>query len=263
MRLILIMMILLQQSLMAAEVVGKILASEGSVSAKSVEGERTLSKDSDVLLLETIVVGAASRAQILFSDGALLNLIPNTEFRVNTYRYKVAAQTDQASSELLKGGMRLLSGSIAKKNPNEFDIKTPSATIGLRGTVVEVALDGTRLFVGVEFGRALVSNSAGSKMIGVGEKNQYIVVPGENLPPEFVLKRPDELKLSIFTPPPQGRSIDQVRQSQPSATLAPTNKGAAPAPSTTAPTTGEAPASGGTTTPKTSGGGASIQGGPC
>jgi len=262
MRLTLILIILLQQNLFAAEVVGKILASEGSVRAKSEAEERTLSKDSDVYLLETIIVGAASRAQILFSDGALMNLIPNTEFRVNTYRYKVAAQADQASSELLKGGLRLLSGSIAKKNPNEFDIKTPSATIGLRGTVVELALDGARLFVGVDFGRALVSNSAGSKMVGVGEKTQYLVVPGENIPPEFVLKRPDELKLGIFVPPPQGRSIDQVRQAQPSATLAP-SKAAAPAAGPAAPTTGEAPAQGGTTAPKTSGGGASIQGGPC
>lgn len=269
MRLILILTLLLQQTLFAADVIGKIIALEGSVSALSESGSRILSRNSDIFLKETVIVGEASRAQILFTDGGLMNLIPDTEFRVNTYRYKKMLQKDQSSSELLKGGFRLLSGSIAKKNPNEYDFKTPSATIGLRGTIIEMVLDGPSLFVGVEQGKALVTNEAGSQMIGIGETNQFVLVPGNTVPAVLILKRPQELERSLFVPPEGGLSIDQVQkqQSQPNIQAAPpsqTRGGTETRPSgggeEAAPSISETPDEGSNLFQPT-GGGASIQGG--
>ena len=117
MRFILVL-ILLTQTLFGADPLGKMVAVEGIVNAIAANVKRVLDTNSDIFALETIVVGTNSRAQIQFTDGGLMNLLPDTEFRVNTYKYKKVLQKDHFSSELLKGGLRTLSGSIAKKNPN-------------------------------------------------------------------------------------------------------------------------------------------------
>ncbi len=219
MRLILFL-VLLNQSFFGAEAIAKILAIEGEANAVSENVERALENNSSIFALETIRVGLNSRLQILFTDGGLMNLLPDTEFRVDAYKYKQLIQRDKFSSELLKGGFRLLSGSIAKKNPNEYKIRTPSGTIGLLGTVIEARLVGTNLFVGVQNGRAQVSNEAGSAIIGMGEANQFVTMAGNNATPALTSTRPQALNLNVFVEPQGGLSIDEVQAQQQSAKAA-------------------------------------------
>lgn len=206
---------LLTISLMAADPIGKATSIQGNVIAKSDSSQRTLASGSDVFLKETIVTAANALAQIQFTDGGIINLIAETEYRVNNYKYQKTFQKDQSSSELLKGGFRVLTGSIGKSNPNNYEIKTPSATIGLRGTIVEARIVGGELFVGVDMGKALVSNSAGSALIGVGEKASFVRIPGGNVPPEVVLQRPLELERNLFNPPTGGFSIESHSDAAP------------------------------------------------
>ena len=256
-----ILFILLQSAvLFADDSIGKVLAIEGLVKAMAAESaERVLAKGSDIFVKETIVVGSDGRAQIKFTDGGIMNLIPDTEFRINSYRYKKAFQKDETSSELVKGGFRALSGSIAKKNPSGYEVKTPSATIGLRGTMIEVRLGDAGVFFGVDSGRALVSNEAGSSMIGIGEKAQFALVPGNTIPPELILERPRELDFNIFAPPQGGASLDQIH-SQQTSPQGPTRGPAEAPPSAGGPTTpsiGETPDDG-STPMMPSGGGAAV-----
>lgn len=221
MRLILFL-VLLNQSLFGAEAIAKVLAIEGEANAVSENVERALEKNSSVFAHELIRIGMNSRLQILFTDGGLMNLLPDTEFRVDEYKYKQLLQKDKFSSELLKGGFRLLSGSIAKKNPSGFQIRSPSGTMGLLGTVIEARLIGTNLFVGVQNGRALVSNEAGSAIIGKGEANQFVSMAGNNAAPELMPTRPQALSLNVFVEPQGGLSIDDVQAQQQSAKAAAT-----------------------------------------
>lgn len=253
--------------LFAADPIGKVVALQGSVIAKTGSAERALSSNSDVFVKELIVVAIDALAQIQFTDGGIINLIGGTEYRINTYKYQKTFQRDQSSSELLKGGFRALSGSIAKTNPKNFEVRTPSATIGLRGTILEVVLDNETVYVGVEAGKAEVKNRLGSVMVGVGEKTQFVVIPGSSTPPELLTERPFELERSIFIPPPGGLSIDQVQSTRaaqaPAAApqLQPTQQ-AAPTDTDVAPSISETPDEGEFEF-QSPGGGASIQGGSC
>lgn len=197
--------------------IGTVTAIEGNVTALKETSERVLEEGSKIFVLDTIITKEESRAQILFTDGAILNLIPATEFRVNTYKYKKILQKDQSQSQLLKGGLRLLSGAIAQKNPNEYEIQTPTATIGLRGTIINAVLYEDRLFVGVDQGRAIVTNSAGSVIIGVGERENFAFVPRFDLAPEVTITRPTELEMPIFRPPSNSLSIERESLTPPPA----------------------------------------------
>ncbi len=77
-----------------------------------------------------VVTGSHGRAQIRFRDGALISLQPESRFRIDQYAYGEAKQRGFYS--LLEGTLRAISGAIGKKNPDDFRLDTPTATIAGR-----------------------------------------------------------------------------------------------------------------------------------
>lgn len=83
-------------------------------------------------ILET---GKASQAVLAFRDGTRIALGAQTRFAVEKYRYDEAEPSnDGIFLRLVRGGLRALTGAIAKANPASFKIGTTVATIGIRGT---------------------------------------------------------------------------------------------------------------------------------
>ena len=125
---------------------------------------------------QMVVTGSHGRAQIRFRDGALISLQPESRFRIDQYAYGETKQRGFYS--LLEGTLRAISGAIGKKNPDDFRLDTPTATIGIRGTeflVQEIHCapsckpgqqDG--LNVAVSHGRVLVFNGAGAIDLSAG-----------------------------------------------------------------------------------------------
>ena len=82
-------------------------------------------------LLET----TKGRVQIKFVDGAFMSIQPNSRFQVEDYNYANGSDgSEKAVYNLFKGGMRAFTGAIGKKHPDAYKVKTPVATIGIRGT---------------------------------------------------------------------------------------------------------------------------------
>ena len=122
---------------------GNIQFASGDVSAVNTKGEkRSLSKGALINQGDTISTGADARAQIRFSDGALISLQPQTQFRVDGFQYD--GKTDGSEKgffSLLRGGMRTITGLIGRFNRENYKINTPVATIGIRGTEYTAVLD--------------------------------------------------------------------------------------------------------------------------
>ncbi len=198
-------------SLSALEAIGAVIALEGNALATTEEADRPLQIDSPIYVGDTIKVGSSSRLQIRYSDGGLLNLIPDTEYKIKSYQYKKLFKKDHYFAELVKGGFRSLSGSIAKKNPQEYEVETPTSTLGLRGTTVEARITNGVVYFAVESGLAEIMNAGGSRLIGVGARSQYAVVYASNQSPEYLESRPKMLDLRNFAEPNRGFSIDAAQ----------------------------------------------------
>ena len=70
-----------------------------------------------------------------------VSLQPSTIFRVNDYRFVPQQKTGNSLVlEIAKGGLRMVTGAIGKQQPNAVAVKTPVATIGIRGTGFTVRL---------------------------------------------------------------------------------------------------------------------------
>ena len=126
-----------------AEDAGKALFVYGQAFVVSADGERNaLTKDGAVNSGDKVVTSVNGRVQLRMADGGLLAISPNSEFLIEEYNYptgqgaeRVAANSEPRSFYvLLKGGFRSITGAIGKADKAAYRVRTPVATIGIRGT---------------------------------------------------------------------------------------------------------------------------------
>ena len=192
----------------AADSIGKVLAVEGHALA----GERELFRGAAIYLSDTIQVAAASKVQIKFTDGGILNLIESTQYRIDSYIFDKKGKSTYAA-ELLEGGFRASSGSIGKKDIDDYVVQTPTATIGIRGTVFEANIEEGNTSFGCESGKVTISNEAGKRVLGSG---QFVSAASTTQLGEITHIRPASLSSERFTPAKEGAAAQKAAKPLPS-----------------------------------------------
>lgn len=179
---------------------GQVIVASGTVEALAPGGEaRALRRRSPFYSGETIRTAAASEVQLRFADGALLSLRADSEFRVDDYRYENdGGAGDRSVSTLIKGGLRTITGVIGKQDPQAYQVKTPVATIGVRGTHYEAVLESPgSLVLAAWQGGIRVQNEAGTMDLGAGADYAFARAEAAR-PPRGLLVPPPAL--AIGTP---------------------------------------------------------------
>lgn len=111
---------------------------------------------------------AGARVLLRFDDGGRVLLNENTEFRVVDSRFDAAQpRNDRAIFDLLRGAARFVTGTIAGRSQASWQVRTPQATMGVRGTDFMAAVVNP-LYVQVSQGAVVVNNAAGTVAFGVG-----------------------------------------------------------------------------------------------
>lgn len=164
----------------------------GSAFTLSGSGEkRELKKGLGIEVGDT-VISEDARVQLRFSDGGLVSLAPHSEFRVNAYSYSGKPDgTERIEMELLKGGLRTISGLIGKAIKTAYEMKTAVATMGIRGTEYTVVY-GDSVTGTVSAGAIAVCNAGGCLDVVRGQSYQVM-----NLDTKPVL-----ISKAAFLPPP-------------------------------------------------------------
>lgn len=154
----------------AADIAGHIIMVKGDVSAATSDGnQRALKRRDPVFVSDTITTGESSRVQIRFIDNGLLALQANSQLAIHSYNQNAdAPQQDKVLMELVEGGFRTLTGSIGKGNKEAYQVNTPVASIGIRGTLYSALVSQGQLFAGVWKGGIRLSNDSGSYDLGMG-----------------------------------------------------------------------------------------------
>lgn len=118
----------------AAETAGKVELVSGQVSVMDpAQAERPVKVGDSVREGESIVTGADGEIHLEMADGGTIAVRPNTRLRIAEYRARGDDQ-DKGVFSLLAGGFRSITGWIGKFNPRSYQVRTPTATIGIRGT---------------------------------------------------------------------------------------------------------------------------------
>jgi len=71
---------------------------------------------------------------VTFKDNTVMSFGPDTELVVDDYLYSPNKGKLKLGASLAKGTLAYLSGAIAKIKPDAVSVKTPTGTIGVRGT---------------------------------------------------------------------------------------------------------------------------------
>ena len=75
---------------------------------------------------------------VVFIDGSVLSLGPESEFVIEGFSFHPAEKDVSFLSTIERGTATFLSGAIGRISPEAVKIKTPTATLGLRGTKILV-----------------------------------------------------------------------------------------------------------------------------
>ena len=131
--------------------VGKISFLSGTAVAESSTGQRALELGNPVFKNDLIKTADDSNLQIKFNDHTQVSQGENASLRIDSFIYN---SDDDDNSDLLlnlmKGTFRTISGGIVKDSPTKFMLKSPLATIGIRGTTSFHDVEETRELHGVE-----------------------------------------------------------------------------------------------------------------
>jgi|GEM_PF-1581847 len=156
---------------------GRVMYIRGSVTA--IDGTtgvpRILRADSRVRLGEEIETGPNSVVQIVFPDRSMLHVKSDSKIKVEEYNFtKAKPEDDDMVVNIVKGGMRSLTGLVGKRNPEQVRYKTPVATIGIRGTILEISQTKNGSFQTIfDYGGGYVlTNDETRLLLGAGEAGE-------------------------------------------------------------------------------------------
>ncbi|MER1967417.1 FecR family protein [Castellaniella sp. GW247-6E4] len=162
---------LMLQAPAAAEIAARVNFTSGVVTATaSGSASRPLQKGADIFGGDTIDTAENGRAQMRFTDGGLVSLMPNTTFSVDEYQHQDQAQEDGSLVfGMVRGGLRTITGSIGKVRHERYQLKTSVATLGIRGTeYIAVLNPPNTLRVHVGKGKVVITNDQGTLEVPEG-----------------------------------------------------------------------------------------------
>ncbi len=183
--------------------IGLVIWTKGNVSAaQPSQAARKLDRRSKIFAHDVISTDGTSTGQIAFTDSSVYSLNTGTQFKIDDYNYKkdAAPAENKSVMSLVKGGFRSITGSIPKENPNGYQVNTPVATIGVRGTQYSTIISAKKgvLFM-IDHGSIKVANKTGSIELteckaSVNMKNcmRYASVASATSKPMALAKMPAE-----------------------------------------------------------------------
>lgn len=186
----------------------------GPVSVEKTDGKTIMGAvGAKVLTGDTVVTGAQGYVRMEMTDGGEIVLRPNSQLKVERYEFaKDKPADDSFVFSMLKGGLRTVTGLIGKRgNKDAYSAKTPTATIGIRGTQYDMRVcqancgalpDGT--YLAVRFGAIQTTNAQGTLAVAAG---QVAHVP--QLRPPVMLPRDPGIG---FSPPAAIPKLDEKKK---------------------------------------------------
>ena len=115
-----------------ASEIGKVVLTLGSPLVERSGQHLFIKRNSPLYTSDTLITPVGSKVLFRLKDKTTISLAENSEFELS--RYEFNEETSDVSFKMLKGAFRTLTGSIGKQQNPKFEIHTPVATIGVRGT---------------------------------------------------------------------------------------------------------------------------------
>lgn len=151
--------------------IGEVALTKGVATARSETRALTaLAKGSPIFLGDIIETASRSFLVIKFTDGGKVTLRPDSRFDLN--EYDATPGQEKESFELLKGGLRAVTGAIGKSKPEQVKYTARNTTIGIRGTtfiikLCEPGVDGCQFSQGINDQASIAAGESSKKYVDI------------------------------------------------------------------------------------------------
>lgn len=161
---------------------GKVIRMQGqAVLSRNQDGkekEIDIAESTTVMEGDRIQTGPDASVLVGMNDGAKMLVRPGTSVSISESGLSAKLRALSQKIDLLVGAIRFITGDIGKRNPAGVRLKTPTLTIGIRGTDIELAHQiRTRSgapagsYVRVNTGAVALAGADGSALdLGAGEQ---------------------------------------------------------------------------------------------
>ena len=127
--------------------VGKVTEQTGPTEIVRARQSISSAVNTAVEMNDTIVT-ARSRAELTFEDATKVKITEQSKLVIDDFVYDPRSGTGKLAMKVALGTARYASGQIAKNSPQQVAVKTPTASIAVRGTDFSMTVD--------ELGRSLI-----------------------------------------------------------------------------------------------------------
>ena len=156
----------------------KMIGVIGAVSGKISNNSKILKTGDKIYLGDTILSNENSAAQILLLDQSTFTIGSDSSVVMDTFIYDPKNNDGKIVAKVKKGSLKVISGLVSKKNPDNLSIEVPEGTLGSRGTEFQTIVNskaketrtlligpGKNNTLGLRPGAVLVSNKFGNTML--------------------------------------------------------------------------------------------------
>lgn len=150
----------------AGEPAGRVLRLQGEAVAAEPAGSRPLAAGDPVRAGDTLRTGRESRLEVRFADGMTLTLSDGAEMAVAAFSWSPDRAEGRAELALAAGAFLLETGAVGRLPDHPLTVRTPQASVGVRGTRFWGGPLDAPLAVLLLEGRVVVSNAAGAVELG-------------------------------------------------------------------------------------------------
>jgi hypothetical protein len=153
----------------AQQNIGSTVEAHNSVSRELAGASGPLAAGDQVYRNELVRTGADSTAKLVFLDSTNLAIGPTSRVTLDQFVYSGDANAQKVTVNLAKGVFRFTTGALDKK---AYEIKTTTASIGVRGTILDIAATATSTGVTLIEGSAIVCSRGGGGCVELLETGQ-------------------------------------------------------------------------------------------
>lgn len=128
---------------LAAEEAGTVKTAKGAVSIERGGQKLPVAVGGKVFATDRVVTGADSSVGITLRDNTLLSAGPNSVLSLDKFSFDATTHAGTVDATLKRGTLGVISGKIAKSDSDSVRFRTPTTTLGVRGTEFVIEVVGT------------------------------------------------------------------------------------------------------------------------